>query len=90
MAAGTPVISTTLGAEGLEVTPGRDILIADSPEAMADAVISLQAGSQQWQEIAANGRRLVKAKYDWSVVGEILWCLHREQVAMAKACLKAN
>ncbi len=90
MAAGTPVISTTLGAEGLEVTPGRDILIADSPEAMADAVISLQAGSQQWQEIAANDRRLVKAKYDWSVVGEILWCLHREQVAMAKACLKAN
>ena len=57
MAAGTPVISTTIGAEGLEVTPGRDILIADSPEAMADAVVSLQAGSAQWQEIAANGRR---------------------------------
>jgi polysaccharide biosynthesis protein PslH len=90
MATGTPVISTTLGAEGLEVTPGRDILIADSPEAMADAVISLQAGSPQWQEIAANGRRLVKAKYDWSVVGEILWRLHMEQVAMATACLKAT
>jgi sugar transferase (PEP-CTERM/EpsH1 system associated) len=90
MAAGTPVISTTLGAEGLEVTPGKDILIADSPQAMADAVVSLQAGSQQWREIAANGRRLVKAKYDWSVVGEILWRLHVEQVAMGTACLKAN
>ena len=90
MAAGTPVISTTIGAEGLEVTPGRDILIADSPEAMADAVVSLQAGSAQWQEIAANGRRLVKAKYDWSVVGEILWRLHMEQVAMGTACLKAT
>ena len=90
MAAGTPVISTTLGAEGLEVTPGKDIVIADSPQAMADAVVSLQAGSQQWREIAANGRRLVKARYDWSVVGAILWRLHMEQVAMGTACLKAN
>jgi sugar transferase (PEP-CTERM/EpsH1 system associated) len=90
MAAGTPVISTTLGAEGLEVTPGKDILIADSPEAMANAVVSLQAGSPQWQELAASARRLVQVKYDWSVVGEILWRLHMEQVAMGAACLKAN
>jgi len=90
MAAGTPVISTTLGAEGLEVAPGKDIVIADSPQAMTDAVVALQAGSQQWQEIAASARRLVKAKYDWSVVGEILWRLHLELVATGAACLKAN
>lgn len=90
MAAGTPVVSTTLGAEGLEVAPGKDIVIADSPDAMAEAVVSLQAGSPQWQEVAANGRRLVKAKYDWSVVGEILWRLHLELVATGTACLKAN
>ena len=80
MAAGTPVVSTTLGAEGLQTTPGKDILIADSPEAMADAVVNLQAGSPQWQEIAAAARRMVRTKYDWSVVGEILWRLHTELV----------
>jgi len=88
MAAGTPVTSTTLGAEGLEVTPEKDIIIADSPEAMADAVVSLQAGSPQWLQIATNARRVVKAKYDWSVVGEILWRLHTELVAARTACVK--
>jgi len=87
MAAGTPVVSTTLGAEGLEVTRSSDIIIADSPQAMADAVVSLQAGNPQWQEIAANARLLVKAKYDWSVIGEILWRLHRELVVTGAACL---
>ena len=81
MAAGTPVISTTLGAEGLAVSPGKDILIADAPEAMADAVVSLRAGTPQWHEIAASGRRLVRAKYDWSVVGGVLWRLHTQLVS---------
>ena len=90
MAAGTPVVSTTLGAEGLAVTPGKDILIADTPEAMAEAVISLQPDHPQWQQITTHARRLVQAKYDWSVVGEILWRLHAEQVALGASCHKAT
>jgi len=90
MAAGTPVVSTTLGAEGLAVTQGKDIVIADTLEAMADAVVGLQDESPQWQQMAANARRLVQMKYDWSVVGEILWRLHTEEVAMGAACLKAT
>ncbi len=90
MAAGTPVVSTTLGAEGLAVTDGKDILIADAPQAFADAVVSLQAGNPDWQQLAANARRIVQGKYDWSVVGEILWRLHTGQVAMGTVCVKAN
>ncbi len=90
MAAGTPVVSTTLGAEGLNTTHGKDILIADSPEAMADAVIWLQAESPQWQELVVNGRALVRANYDWEVVGSILLRLHAEQVEMGAACLGAR
>jgi len=90
MAAGTPVVSTALGAEGLAVTPGKDILIADSPAALADAIASLQAASPLWRTLATNGRRLVQEKYDWSVVGEILWRLHREQMAIGAACLGAK
>ena len=90
MAAGTPVVSTGLGAEGLAVTPGSDILIADAPEAMSDAVVSLQPYTTQWDSIAAHGRQLVRAKYDWSVVGGRLLRLHAEQVEMGAACLGAN
>jgi len=90
MAAGTPVVSSTLGAEGLAVTDGNDILIADSPESMANAVVSLQTGSPQWQNMIANARRLVRARYDWAVVGDILVRLHRELVESDKACLKAR
>ncbi len=90
MAAGTPVVSTTLGAEGLNVTHGKDILIADSPEAMADAVVAMQADSPQRQEIIANARRLVQTTYDWNVVGDILLRLHGEQAQMGAACLEAR
>jgi glycosyltransferase involved in cell wall biosynthesis len=90
MAAGTPIVSTTLGAEGLAITHGKDILIADTPEAMADAVVTMQADSPQRRELVANARRLVQAKYDWNVVGEILLRLHAEQVEMGAACLEAR
>jgi len=90
MAAGTPVVSTTLGAEGLAIAAGQDILIADSPEAMADAIGGLQAGSRLWQQLATNGRRLVRERYDWSVVGETLWRLHSKLSDKGAVCLEAK
>jgi len=90
MAAGTPVISTTLGAEGLAIMSGKDLLIADTPEDMTDAIASLQAESPLWHQLAEHGRRLVREKYDWSVVGEVLWRLHLEQVETGAGCLEAK
>lgn len=90
MAAGTPVVSTALGAEGLAVSHDRDILIADTPEAMADAVAALEPGSAVWQQLVSNARQLVRARYDWNVVGDVLLRLHREQVEANAACLKAT
>ncbi len=90
MAAGAPVISTTLGAEGLAVTPGKDVLIADGPGAMADAIAGLQAGSPLWHQLAGNGKRLVRERYDWAVVGETLWRLHAQLCAKGAVCLEAK
>ena len=90
MAAGTPVISTSLGAEGLAITSGEDVLIADTPQAMADGIVSLQAESALWRQLVANGRRLVQEKYDWAVVGAVLLRLHAEEVEMGAACAPAN
>ena len=90
MAAGAPVISTSLGAEGLAVTPGTDILIEDGPEAMANTVAELRAGSPLWRALATNGQTLVREKYDWSVVGATLWRLHAQLSARGAECLEAK
>lgn len=79
MAAGVPVISTTLGAEGLAVSPGQDILIADGEESWIKALASISgAGSEQrWGAIASAGRSLVESRYDWEVLGESLYETYR-------------
>ena len=72
MAAGVPVISTSLGAEGLSAEDGKEMVLADTPSAMADAVAGLDEQSTEWQRLAENGSRLVLSRYDWPVIGEKL------------------
>ncbi len=65
MALGTPVVATSKGAEGLDVTPGQDILMADEPVAFADALLHLLDTPSLRAKLAANGRRLVQERYSW-------------------------
>jgi len=69
MALGTPVISTSKGAEGLDVTPEENILIADAPAEFAAQTIRLLRDPALRKRLAENGRRLVEEKYDWRVIG---------------------
>jgi glycosyltransferase involved in cell wall biosynthesis len=80
MALGTPVVSTSKGAEGLEATHGDDILIADMPAEFADAVLRLLDDKALRARLAANGRRLVESRYGWEVIGEKLDQLLRKVV----------
>ena len=59
-----PVISTTIGAEGLEVTPGSDILIADDAETFAEKCLRIWADDSLRRRIAAAGRDLWRRKYN--------------------------
>ena len=68
MSMGKAVVSTTVGAEGLPVTNGRDIDIADEPARFAHAVVHLMRDTAARQEIEAAARRLVVERYDWSAV----------------------
>lgn len=68
LAAGTPVVSTASGAEGLDLTPGRDFLLADDPQEFADAVVSLLERPDLRAELQRNGRALVEARYDWRAI----------------------
>ena len=87
MTAGTPFISTTLGAEGLAVTPGKDILVADSSEAIADTAASLQAKTPAWESLITKRTHPVQTQYDWSVIGEVLLRLYAEQAEIGARCL---
>jgi glycosyltransferase involved in cell wall biosynthesis len=74
MAAGVPVISTSLGAEGLAVSPGYDILIAgpDDHGAWVRHLLDLRQSEERRQEITARAHRLVEFRYDWSSLRQSL------------------
>jgi sugar transferase (PEP-CTERM/EpsH1 system associated) len=67
-----PVVSTSVGAEGLAVRDREHLRIADSPEAFADAVLELIENPEQARQIGENGRALVQQRYDWSHVRRIV------------------
>jgi sugar transferase (PEP-CTERM/EpsH1 system associated) len=69
MAMGKAVVSTSIGAEGLPVHPGRDILIADNPGEFAGAVVGLLQDRARRSEIGRAARELVAREYSWESVG---------------------
>ncbi len=70
MALGTPVVATSKGAEGLDASPGRDLLIADSPAQFADHVLRLLNDPGLRRRLSENGRRLVQTHYNWATIGQ--------------------
>jgi polysaccharide biosynthesis protein PslH len=80
MAAGVPVISTQVGAEGLAVEHGKNILIADTSYEIVDAVKFLLESQKEWQCLASAGHEFVKRGYDWAMLGERLYTIHRQLV----------
>ena len=69
MAAGVPVVSTRLGAEGLDVRDHENILIADTSEELQRTIVSVAENQSLRDRIAAAGRALVMNRYDWSRLG---------------------
>lgn len=64
MAAGRAVVSTSKGCEGLDVSPGRHLEIADTPEAFADAVVALLESPGRRAELGERGRRRALERHD--------------------------
>jgi glycosyltransferase involved in cell wall biosynthesis len=72
LAAGYPVISTSIGKEGLNLITGLDLLVADSPESFAENIVSFFLGKIDRESIIKNGREKIFADYSWSKIGENL------------------
>jgi glycosyltransferase involved in cell wall biosynthesis len=62
---GLPVVSTTVGAEGLKAVHDDNVLIADEGNAFADAVIALAGDQRRAARVADGGRATVEGHYDW-------------------------
>jgi glycosyltransferase involved in cell wall biosynthesis len=80
-ASGIPVVSTSLGAEGLAARPGEELFLADSPGAFADACLELLEDPAHAQEMAAKARHLVEQRYDLPAVIHRLERVYHELVA---------
>jgi glycosyltransferase involved in cell wall biosynthesis len=65
LAMARPVVATTLGVEALEVTSGREVMIADAPEAFAAAALALLRDVEERRRLGAAGRELVLWRYTW-------------------------
>lgn len=73
-----PVVTTTIGLEGIDARPGEDVLVADTPADFAAEVLRLAASPALQGQLAANGRCLAEQEYDWHVVLKKLETLYSE------------
>lgn len=72
MALGTPIISTTIGAEGVAWTDDKNISIADTPEAFAKSAIRVLCEDAFRARLSQFGRQLIEERYNWNVLGQEL------------------
>jgi polysaccharide biosynthesis protein PslH len=72
MALGRPVVSTSIGCEGLDVVDGRHILVADGVKQFADCIVRLLTDKALYQQLATEARKFVVMKYDWDLIASHL------------------
>jgi glycosyltransferase involved in cell wall biosynthesis len=80
MAAGVPVVSTRLGAEGIEAEDDIHLLLADSGPEIAAAVHRVASSDDMRSRLSQAARALVCRAYDWSIIGKQLYGLHENIV----------
>ncbi|MGH7284782.1 MAG: glycosyltransferase [Polyangiaceae bacterium] len=78
MAMGKAVVTTTLGAQGLDVVPGRDLLIADDAEMFATQIRKLLGNRAFASQLGASARKLVTERYTWGASVDRLVNFYRE------------
>jgi sugar transferase (PEP-CTERM/EpsH1 system associated) len=81
MAAGRPVVTTSLANLGLEAQPDREILIADDPVSMALQIVTLLRDEKLREQIGLAARRFVRQKYRWSHVVERMRAIEADLAA---------
>jgi sugar transferase (PEP-CTERM/EpsH1 system associated) len=78
MALGRPVVSTSIGCEGLDVIDGEHLFIADHPEDFAEKTVRLLTDEPLRQSIINRARELVVSRYDWDIIANQLMQVYVE------------
>lgn len=87
MAMGKPIISTTLGAEGLAVQPGQDIVFADTAESMTAEIVSLLNSPERRRAIGKSARHLVEEKFSAESVAKQFEAICQRAVAEGNSAM---
>ena len=82
MAMGMPIISTTIGCEGIDVTPGKDVLIANKPEEYVHSIGKLINDDMLRKNLSNQSRIKIENKYSWDIIGEKLNKYYHDSVSM--------
>lgn len=81
MAMGVPVVTSSLGFEGISATPDRDLFVEDDPQRFADQVIELMQNPDLRQKASCNARKTVELHYGWEtnlvMLEQVLYGLKR-------------
>lgn len=80
MAMSVAVVTTSIGNEGIEAIPERDLLVADKPSEFAKRVVELLRNPAWRWQIGQNGRRFVEEKFSWQSIIDRLECIYNEMV----------
>jgi glycosyltransferase involved in cell wall biosynthesis len=85
MAASRPVVTTSAGAEGLDVRAGRDLLVADAPTDFAAEVLRLLGDDGLAERVGAAGRRFVEARHSWGAATDEVERAYAQAIARHQA-----
>jgi glycosyltransferase involved in cell wall biosynthesis len=72
MAMGKPVVISSVGIRGIDVTPEENIIVADDPEEFAERVVELLNDEALRKRIGTNARKLMEKKYSWEKMSDML------------------
>lgn len=86
LATGLPVVSTSVGCEGIAATPGDDILIADDGDTYVQRIVTLLKDQRLQRKLSKNGDRLIQERYSWNAIYDQI----EASVAAISECASRN
>jgi glycosyltransferase involved in cell wall biosynthesis len=90
MAMGKPIVSTTAGVNGLDLTPGQDVLVENDAHAMASAILQLLKDVEARDSLGRRARATVEQRFDWDRIAETQAQMYRQLVNVSPGPLRKN
>ncbi|MDP3988444.1 MAG: glycosyltransferase family 4 protein [Candidatus Levybacteria bacterium] len=81
MASGVPVVTTSLGIEGIEAENLKDVIISEDPLELAKSVIDIMENDKIYEKISKNARKLIEEKYNWESIVKKLEDVYEEAIS---------